>query len=73
MLEQLQALLREFTGNEIVLRADMLFSTDLGLDSYDFIALLGHAEERFDITISDRAAMGMVTVGDLLNYLEQLK
>ena len=73
ILERMTALLREFTGDDsLVLTPDMpLRGEDLGLDSYDLASLLGAAEERFDIVISDRAVMGMLTVGDVMDYLEK--
>ncbi|MDR2687781.1 MAG: acyl carrier protein [Oscillospiraceae bacterium] len=70
VLEQLKALLRDFTGDDtIAVERDMLLRGVLGLDSYDLASLLGAAEERFGVEIPDRAVMEMLTVGDVADYL----
>lgn len=72
MLEQLQALLREFTGERrLTITADTPLRSDLGLDSYDMASLMGLAEERFDVIISDRDVLNMLTAGDIADYIEQ--
>ena len=70
ILEQMTALLREFTGDaSLHIERDMPLRGSLGLDSYDLASLLGMAEERFDVEIFDRAALEMFTVGDVVDYL----
>lgn len=43
---------------------------DLGADSLDVIELLSLAEEEFGVKIPDEDGDKMVTVGDLVSYLE---
>ena len=70
-LEQMAKLLREYTGDgSLRVERDSVIATDLGLDSYDMASLLGMAEERFDVEISDRAVMQLLTVGDVADYIE---
>jgi len=70
MLEQMTALLRDFTGDDaLAIEPDMPLRGSLGLDSYDLASLLGAAEERFGVEIPDRAVMEMFTVGDVVDYL----
>jgi len=70
-LEQLAKLLREYTGDgSLRVESGSVIATDLGLDSYDFASLLGEAEERFGVEISDRAVMELLTVGDVADYIE---
>ena len=72
MLEQLQALLRDFMGdNSLTIAPDMPLRGTLGLDSYDLASLLGAAEERFDVEIPNRAVLEMITVGDVVAFFEK--
>jgi acyl carrier protein len=43
---------------------------DLGVDSPTALLLLVELEDALGITMSDTAAAGMTTVGDILDYLE---
>ncbi len=40
------------------------------LTSLDVISIIGDIEDEFDIEISDEDVLGMITVGDLVKYLE---
>ncbi len=48
-------------------------TTDLGADSLDLVEILMSLEEEFKISIPDEAIPGIVTVGDLVKYIEQNK
>jgi len=73
VLEQLQAILRDYTGdNSIVLEQDTRLTADMGLDSYDLISLLGQTEDHFGIEIPDRAVLQMITAGDVAGYIQKL-
>ena len=48
-------------------------TTDLGADSLDLVEILMSLEEEFKISIPDDAIPGIVTVGDLVKYIEQNK
>lgn len=43
---------------------------DLGVDSIDTVELIMAVEETYDITISDKEAQEMTTVGDVVEYIE---
>ena len=45
------------------------FVDDLGADSLDLVELIMSMEEEFDIDISDDDAEKLVTVQDVLNYI----
>lgn len=47
------------------------FSNDLGLDSIDVIELTMAVEEEFGIEIPDEEAEKLLTMRDLLRYLEE--
>ncbi len=46
------------------------FSEDLGFNSYDFVSMLGDAEEELDLEIDQEEASRTKTVGELIAYLE---
>ena len=43
---------------------------DLGVDSIDTVELIMAVEETYDITISDKEAQKMTTVGDVVEFIE---
>lgn len=47
------------------------FQTDLNADSLDLVEIVQEIEERFDVTISDEDAAGMMTVGQAATAIEQ--
>jgi acyl carrier protein len=48
------------------------FIEDLGADSLDTVELLMALEEIFDCEIDESAASGLVTVKDIVNYVNEL-
>ncbi len=74
MLEQLKELILNYVEvdeNEIVPEAR--FSEDLGFNSYDFMCMLGDAEDEFDVEIDENDAGKCKTVAELIEYLEAQK
>ena len=74
MLEQLKELILNYVeveDEEIVLSAR--FSEDLGFNSYDFMCMLGDAEDEFDVEIDEAEAGKCRTVEELIAYLEAQK
>lgn len=49
---------------------DSNFVTDLGLSSLDVINLVVAFEEEFEIEIPDQKIRTLITVGDLIEYLQ---
>lgn len=49
------------------------FVEDLGADSLDVVELVMALEEKFDIEIPDTDAEKIVTVGDVIKYIESHK
>ena len=47
------------------------FIDDLGADSLDIVELVMAIEEEFDIEIPDTDAEKVVTVGDVVDYIEE--
>jgi len=48
-------------------------AADLGADSLDLVEVLMSLEEEFNISIPDEAIPGIVTVGDLVKYIDDAK
>ena len=53
--------------------ADAELSADLGINSIELANLIMICEEKFDITIDDDDIHKLVTVGDVVEYLESLR
>lgn len=48
-------------------------ASDLGADSLDLVEVLMSLEDEFNISIPDEAIPGIVTVGDLVKYIDANK
>ncbi len=71
MLEKIAELLSEYTDIEPEkITEKTSFKNDLALDSLQLINLAGAVEETFDVSISDRDAMNLQTVGDVIRFVE---
>ncbi len=69
--------LKEFICNYVEvspeeITPDARFSEDLGFNSYDFVSMLGDAEEEFDCEIDEEIASSKKTVGELVAYFEEI-
>ncbi len=74
MFEDLKELICNYVeveSDEITM--DSRFSEDLGFNSFDFISMLGDAEDELDIEIDEGTAGSCKTVGELIAYLEDCK
>lgn len=49
--------------NTVILR-------DLGVNSLDMIELVCAVEDEFDIEIADKKIKSLITIGDLISYIE---
>ena len=56
--------------DKVTLESNIL--EDLGADSLDFVDLVMSFEDEFGIEIPDNAAEDIKTVGDVVNYIEDL-
>jgi acyl carrier protein len=70
ILEQIQAIIKEFRGEDITLNIDDNFN-DLGFDSLDRVELVMELEEKFGITFPDDVQIE--TVKELVETIEALK
>lgn len=66
VVEQLNVSLEE-------IKEDSKFIEDLGADSLDVVELVMALEEKFEIEIPDEDAEKILTIGDVVAYLEANK
>jgi len=70
ILEKLQELIREYSGNsDLQISEDSSLINDLRLSSLDVISLIGIIEDNFDIEVDDENILKMVTVKDVVEYI----
>lgn len=73
MFEKLKELLvDELQIDEADITLDAELSGDLGINSIELADLVMLCEEKFDIEIEDGDLHKLVTVGDVVTYLESL-
>ena len=73
MLEKLREIMTQYVEIDADdITEDKRLIEDLGFNSYDFMSLLGELEEEFDVTIDERDVMDIHTVGEVIEYLENL-
>lgn len=52
---------------------DSRFIEDIGLNSYDFMCMLGDLETEFGVTVDETEVVNLRTVGEAIAYLKKLK
>ncbi|WP_426349307.1 acyl carrier protein [Alloiococcus sp. CFN-8] len=55
--------------DEDTISLDSSFAEDLSADSLDIVELIMALEDEFDLEIPDEDAEGIVTVGDVVDYI----
>ena len=74
MFEKLKELLvEELQINESDITMDAELSNDLGINSIELADLVMLCEDKFNIEINDDNIGSFVTVGDVVEYLEDLQ
>ena len=68
MLERIAEILSKYTKEEIT--AESTLVNDLGLSSFDIVSIVTAFEDEFDIEISDRDIRKLVSVADIMDYIE---
>ena len=71
MFEKVQAILINYipVGTEITEASALV--ADLGLSSFDLVSIVTDFEDEFDIEIADREIRKLVTVKDIIDYIEK--
>lgn len=74
MFEKICEMLADkFDVDASTLTADTKIKEDLQADSLDIVELMMDLEEECGVTIPDEEATKMVTIGDLMKYIEEHK
>lgn len=74
IFEKLKAIVVEQLGvDEESVTMEATFIDDLAADSLDIVELVMNIEEQFDLEIPDEDAEKIVTVGDVVKYIEEHK
>jgi len=74
MFEKVKELLiEELQIDEADITLDAKLATDLGVNSIELADLIMLCEDKFDIEIKDEDIHNFITIGDVVNYLENLK
>lgn len=68
MIEKIKEILSKYTQEEITENSTLV--NDLGLSSFDMVSVVTAFEDEFDIEISDRDIRKLVTVKDVMEYIE---
>lgn len=68
MLERITEILSKYTKEEITVESTLV--NDLGLSSFDIVSIVTAFEDEFDIEISDRDIRTLVSVADIIDYIE---
>ena len=72
MFEKVKALLmEELQIDGALITPDAELSADLGINSIELADLVMICEEQYDLVIEDESLSGFITVGDVVNYLEE--
>ena len=72
MTERVKELIAEQLGLQPEdIRPECSFVDDLGADSLDLVELLMAFSDEFDIEIDDKDIKSIVTIGDLITYIEK--
>ena len=72
MFEKLKTLLvEELNVDENVITLDAELANDLGINSLELADLILLCEEKFELVIDDEKLNTFITVGDVVNYLNE--
>lgn len=73
MFEDFKKKLSEYVDTPIdEITEDSRFIEDLGLNSFEFMSLLGDLEEEYDVEVEEDEILKIKTVGEAVKYIESL-
>ena len=61
----------DMDSNEIKLETRL--AEDLGLNSYEFMSVIGEIDEEFDVELDEREIVKLISIADLLDYISNFK
>jgi len=69
MFEKVKEILLDFTSENITPESTLV--SDLGLSSFDVVSVVSEFEDEFDIEIPDRDIHKLITIQDVIAYIEE--
>ena len=70
MFERLEKILKKYSTTTIdIIYGHSILSSDLGLSSFEVVAIVNDIEDEFDIEIPDEDISNFFTVQDILEYI----
>lgn len=70
--DELLEIMKDYTDGRITeVNQDDVLTSDLGLNSFELFDLVCIIEEKYDISIPDRTLPSLITVKDIVCYLEE--
>lgn len=71
-VEQLKKIFVDYTGKDVAgFSEETVLTVDMVMNSFEIFGLICEIEEHFGIEIPDRELMKLVTVGDIVNYIDE--
>ena len=71
--DDLLEILKDYTDGRITqVNPDDVMTSDLGLNSFELFDLICIIEEKYDISIPDKMLPKLITVKDIVEYLESV-
>ncbi|MBM6820750.1 acyl carrier protein [Clostridium saudiense] len=70
MFEKVKEILDEYIEvnvEDITLQTRLI--EDLGINSYEFMSIIGEIEEEFDFEVDEKSVLKLITIEDLLDYI----
>ena len=71
MLEEIKEIAKEYTEQDFDLDTEL--RNGLSLTSFDLVALISEIEEKYGVEIKDEDMASMITVRDLIEYINNHK
>ena len=73
MFDDLKNKLSEYVDTPVdEITENSRFIEDLGLNSFEFMSLLGYLEDEYDIEVDENEILNIKTVGEAVAYIESL-
>ncbi|MBQ8434608.1 MAG: acyl carrier protein [Oscillospiraceae bacterium] len=74
MLEKFKEIICNYVDVDAdTITEDSRFIEDLGMNSYDFMCLIGELEAAMDVQVEEQDVVNLSTVGDAIKYIESLQ
>lgn len=72
MLQTIRTILSKYTtvGTDEI-KENSVLTADLGLSSFDVVSIVSDFEDEFDIEVPDRDIRKLITVGDIIDYIQK--